>query len=218
MTTEFYGANAGEDYQQSSEPILIRQVHESDLWPVHDNSVTTKDSLLTTALVYNGVHPVVAFGGRTVADGRPQNATGIVVDVTPGLTLAKSLVRVNFGDKAVVRNYVANVLTYSGTVAQTFEQAPIPGQPVYIDDSSALAAGVTLSFSPVNNGTPQLPNPLAGWLMYCQDEYANDAVGGPNVDSTFDVSLANELVQQEYCIMLTNDSGQTNSILEHIDD
>ena len=205
MTTEFYGADGNNDerYQQSSGPLVIVQVHEADVWPVHDNSTITKDSLLDAAGAYNGVHPVVAIGGRTAADGRPMNLTGVVVDVTPSSTLAESLVRINIADGQIVRNWVANVLTYAGTNASTFETAPVVGQPVYVDDSQALAAGVTLSMSPLS-GPGGLKNPLAGHLFYCQDEYADDMVGGPNVAPTFDTALSNSLVQQEYCIILSN--------------
>jgi len=206
-TTEFYGANQ-ERYEQSSGPLVVVQVHEADVWPVYDNaestSVTaTKDSLLTAAGVYNGVHPVVAIGGRTAADGRPALLTGVVVDVTPSSTLAESLVRINIADGQIVRNWVANVLTYTNTkTAATFEQAPAIGQPVYVDDTCLLATGVTLSMSPLSGAG--LKNPLAGHLFYCQDEYADDMVGGANVAPTFDTALSNSLVQQEYCIILSN--------------
>jgi len=200
--TEFYGSVTTERYEQSSGPIVSVTVHEADVWPVYDNAAITKDSLLTAAGAYNGVHPVVAIGGRTAADGRPLNLTGVVMDVTPSSTLAESLVRVNIADGMIVRNWVANVLAYSGTVANTFETAPVVGQPVYVDDSQALGAGVTLSMSPLSGAG--LRNPLAGHLFYCQDEYADDMVGGPNTAATFDTALSNSLVQQVYCIILSN--------------
>jgi len=152
--------------------------------------------------VYNGVHPVVALGGRTAADGRPINLTGVVVDVTPSSTLAESQVRVNVADYMIVRNYVANVLTYSGTTPASFETAPVPFQPVYVDDSQALGAGVTLSLSDLNEDG--LENPVAGHLIYCQDEMADDMVGGARAATTFDSALSNSLVQQVYCIVLSN--------------
>lgn len=205
MPSEFYGAGVT-DTQQSSEPHVIVDVHESDVWPIADNSGSgTKDSLFDAAGLYDGIHPVVAIGGRATADGRPENLTGVVVSATPGATTATGLVRVNIADGAIVRNYVANVLTYS-TTPNTFETTPVPGQPVYVDDSNDLGEGVTLSMSPLNDG--DLANPLAGWLFYCQDEYANSGVGGPNITSTFDGTLANELVEQVYCVLLSNDSGQ----------
>ena len=201
MTTEFY---QGTDWQQSSGPHVIRQVLENDVWPVLDNSESgAKDSLLNASGAYDpALHPVVAIGGRTAADGRPLNVTGVVTDVTASSTVAESLVRVNIADGMIVRNYVANVLTYDGTLATTFETAPVPGQPVYVDDSQALAAGVTLSMSPLNEDG--LRNPMAGVLFYCQDEYPSDMVGGPNAAATFDSSLSESLVEQTYCIMLLN--------------
>jgi len=201
-TTEFYGSDTSERYEQASGPIVSVQVHEADVWPVYDNAATTKDSLLDANGNYNGVHPVIAIGGRTAADGRPLNLTGVVMDVTPSSTLAESLARVNIADGMIVRNWVANVLTYSGTTPATFETAPVIGQPVYVDDSEALAAGVTLSMSPLNEDG--LKNPCAGQLFYCQDEYADDMVGGPNAAATFDSALSNSLVQQAYCVILSN--------------
>ena len=201
MSEDYFFSGPG--WQQSSEPSTVVDVHESDVWPVHDNSGSgTKDSLLTAALVYDGVHPVVAIGGRTAADGRPLNVTGIVESVTPGLTLATSHVRVDIADGKIVRNWVANVLTYNAGSAATFEQAPVVGQPVYVDDSDDLGEGVTLSLSPLNDAG--VKNPLAGYLWYCQDEMANAAVGGARAAATFDGTLANSLVEQEYCVLLIN--------------
>lgn len=201
-TTEFYGSVTTERYEASSGPIVSITVHESDCWPVHDNAEGTKDSLLTAASLYNGVHPVIALGGRTAADGRPLNFTGVVMDVTPSATLAESQVRVNIADGMCVRNWVANVLTYSGTNPATFETAPVVFQPVYVDDSQALAAGVTLSLSPLNEDG--LKNPMAGALFYDQDQLADDMVGGARTASTFDIALSNSLVQQEYTVILGN--------------
>jgi hypothetical protein len=193
----------GPGWQQSSEPTTVVDVHEADVWPVDDNSGSgTKDSLLNAAGEYDGVHPVVAIGGRTAADGRPLNLTGVVVSVTPGLTVATSHVRVDVADGKIVRNWVANVLTYDGGNAATFEQAPVVGQPVYVDDSDDLGEGVTLSLSPLNDAG--VKNPLAGYLWYCQDEMANVAQGGARAAATFDTALANELVEQEYCVLLVN--------------
>ncbi len=191
---------AGSNWEQSSGPIVILQAHESDIWPVADNSESgTKDA------IEDGLHPVIAIGGRTAADGRPLNITGVVVSVTAGLTTALGVIRINVADGFIVRQYVANVLTYSGTPA-TFEQAPVPGQPVYVDDSDDLSEGVTLSLSPLNDGG--LRNPQAGILWYCQDEMADSNVGGPRATATFDGTLANSLVEQEYCVALFNGSRE----------
>jgi hypothetical protein len=194
MPDEF---QAGSDWQQSSEPHTIIQVHEADCWPVADNSGSgTKDALA------DGLHPVIAIGGRTAADGRPLNLTGVVVSYFAGLTAPVGIAQVNIADGTIVRQYVSNVLTYAAGVPATFEQAPVVGQPVYVDDSDDLSEGVTLSMSPLNDA--DVRNPLAGYLFYCQDEYADASLGGPNTSSTFDGALPNEATEQEYCVLLVN--------------
>lgn len=189
-------------WQQSSEPLTIVQVHESDCWPVDDNSVSgTKDDLI------DGRHPVIAIGERA-APTRALNITGVVVscqNATAGASAATDKIQVNVACGVIVRQWVSNILTYSGGAPNTFEQTPQPGQPVYVDDSDDLSAGVTLSMSP--NSTAGLDNPLAGYLWYCQDEYMDSDVGGPNTASTFDTTLANEAVEQEYCVLLTQAVG-----------
>ena len=185
----------GSNWEQSSGPIVNVDVHEADVWPVDDNSLAAKDVLAA------GLHPVVAVGGRTAADGRPLNVTGVVITYTPGISTATGVVELNIASGMIVRQYVSNILTYSGTVPDTFEQAPVVGQPVYVDDSAALSAGVTLSMSPTNTGT--LLNPRAGVLWYCQDEMANSEMGGARAVHTFDNTLADTAVEQEYCVLLT---------------
>ena len=195
MTATFYGEV---NYQQSSEPHTIVDVQESDCWPVDDRSGSgTKDQL------DDGLHPVVANGGRTAADGRPINQTRGVISINMSvLGTATDRVEVNIADGTIVRNYVANVLTYSGGDANTYETAPVVGQPVFVDDSDDLAEGVTLSMSPLNDA--DVRNPLAGYLWYCQDEIADGQVGGARATSTFDGTLAEELVEQTYCVLLVN--------------
>lgn len=195
MPEEFF---SGSNWEQSSGPIVNVDIHEADAWPVDDNSfVVSKDALAA------GLHPVIAIGGRTAADGRPLNVTGVVMTYTPGSTTATGVVEVNIASGMIVRQYVSNILTYSGTVAATFEQAPIVGQPVYVDDSQALPAGGTLSMSPLN-GHGGLKNPRAGVLWYCQDEMANSEMGGARAAATFDHTLPNEETDQEYCVLLLN--------------
>lgn len=195
MTTQFYSGSA---WQQSSEPHTFIDVQESDCWPVDDRSGSgTKDQLA------DGLHPVVAIGGRTAADGRPLNLTGVVVscNISTAGTATDRIV-VNIADGTIVRNYVANVLTYSAGSPATFETAPVVGQPVYVDDTDDLGEGVTLSMSPLSDAG--LRNPLAGYLWYCQDEIADGQVGGSRSTATFDTSLSNSLVQQVYCVLLVN--------------
>ena len=192
MPDTFY---AGEEWQQSSEPITVVTVLESNIWPVDDNSISgIKDQ------IENGLHPIIAIGGRGALE-RPLNLTGVVVSCIEGLTESEDIIQINIADGAIVRQYVANMLSY-GKDPEDYELAPIPGQPVYVDDSSALSEGVTISMSPLNE--VGYSNPLAGYLFYCQDEYADITVGGQNFDSTFDSVLANEYIEQEYCILLIN--------------
>lgn len=198
MPDEFF---TGTDWEQSSDPILTQMWDSEDLWPMGARSGSgTKDDLVAGEAPAK--HPVVAIGGRTVADGRPENRTGVVVSYDHSL----NMVTVEIGDGYVVRQYVANVLTYVATTAATFETAPVIGQPVYVDDSDDLSEGVTLSMSPLNEDG--LANPLAGHLYYCQDEMQDYGVGGPNVDAQWPKSWADELTETEVCVMLASDSGQ----------
>jgi hypothetical protein len=185
----------GTDWQQSSEPLVIVDVQESDCWPVDDRSESgAKDQL------DEGLHPIIAIG-ELAAPTRPLSVTGVVVSMNMSvLGTATDRVQVNIAHGAIVRQYVNNILTYSGGAPNTYEQTPQVGQPVYVDDSADLAAGVTISMSPLNYA--DLENPLAGVLWYCQDEIADGQVGGARATSTFDTALANEAVEQEYCILL----------------
>ena len=188
---EFYN---DPDWEQSSMPHTYIQVHEADLWPLGARCVAGagKDVL------EDGQHPVFAIGGRTAADGRPLNLTGVVVGYTPGLTVGTGIAVLDIASGVIVRQYVRNILAY----AATYETTPVPGQAVYVDDSAALSAGVTLGLSPLNSAGTK--NPLAGYLMYCQKEYANVSIGGANATATFDGTLANSPVEQVYCVLLVN--------------
>jgi hypothetical protein len=190
--TVFYD---GPTLQQSSEPFLPLDVQEGDCWPVDNRSESgAKDQL------DDGLHPVVAIGGIAEA-GRGYAIVGVVTTVNMSvLGTATDRVELNVAPGAIVRQYVSNILTYSGEAPNTYEQTPVVGQPVYVDDSADLSAGVTLSMSPLNHAG--LANPLAGWLVYCQDEIADGQVGGGRLVATFDTALANEAVEQVYCVML----------------
>ena len=192
---------SGTNWQQSSGPEVDRKWHEVDLWPIADNSIEgTKDELA------DGLHPVVAIGGRETT-ARPENLTGVVKTYNADATIAV----VNIADGAVVRQWVSNILTYSGGVPNSWETAPVIGQPVYVDDSAQLGKGCTLSLSPLNSA--DTANPLAGYLFYCQDEYQDYEVGGPNVASDWVIGSLPEWDddpgnEYEVCVLLTNDSGQ----------
>jgi len=189
---------SGTNWQQSSEPVTIVDCMEGDTWPVDTRSIAgNKDQL------DDGLHPVVAIGGMTAADGRPLNLTGIVVSVNMSvLGTATDRVEVDIATGKIVRQWVCNILTYNGGNPATYETAPIVGQPVYVDDSDDLLAGTTLSMSPLNSAG--LKNPQAGVLWYCQDEIADGQVGGARTASTFLGTLANSNTEAEYCVLLVS--------------
>ena len=132
---------------------------------------------------------------------RPLNLVGVVTSVNLSvLGTATDRVVINIGHGSIYRQYVSNILTYSGEAPDTFETTPQVGQPVYIDDSADLSEGVTLSMSPLNHAGTE--NPLAGLLWYCQDEIADGQVAGSRATATFDTTLADEATEQVYCVML----------------
>lgn len=191
---EFYGAD-NHDYEQSSNPYVPYPVTEGDLWPVDDRSESgAKDQLA------DGLHPFVAYG-EYAAPSRPLNLVGVVIScqISAAGTATDRIV-INVAHGATYRNYVSNILTYSGGAPNTYETTPQPGQVVYIDDSADLSAGVTLSMSPLNWN--DIENPVAGVLTYCQDEIPDGQVGGGRAATTFDSALANEAVEQIYCVTL----------------
>lgn len=197
MPDEFY---KGTDWEGSSGPIVTRQFAPGDLWPVGAGSERAggdKDELA------DGLHPVVAIGSRS---NRPINLTGVVVTFNSAANLAT----LNMADKVVVKNYVANVLTYDPQThaPDTFAGSMAIGEPIYIDDSDALHAGVTLSRSPLNDNWEG--NPLAGYLFYCQDEYRDGDIGGPNGSAVWPKTISDSsLVENIYCILLVNDCGSS---------
>jgi hypothetical protein len=198
MPDEFYSGPASEG---SSGPIITRAYHFDDLWPVGahgDDDGGAKDDL------QDGLHPVVAIGPNAAGGTksfRPINITGVVTSCNDDAEIAQ----VNVAPKVVVRNYVANIDEYSGGALSTYLTSMQIGRPVYVDDSSVLSTGVTLSTSPVNDDGAA--NPLAGYLYYCQDEMLDSGIGGPNASAVWPKIVANELVEDEYCIMLVNDHG-----------
>lgn len=194
MPATFYSET---DWEQSSEPFVNRQVAVADLWPQGARSVSgTKD------VPGAGDHVVLAVGGMTVADGRPDNVIGVLVSYTDA-----NLCTLNIAEGYIIRAYVSNILTYNAGAPATWEGAPVIGQPVYIDDSDDLQEGTTLSMSPLN--TAGLANPQAGVLWYCQDEYVDSGVGGPNVSAVWPQTwsaIADE--ENLVCVLLTGANTQ----------
>jgi len=186
--------NSGTNIQDSSGPQCNRKFEEDVIWPIANNSGSgTKDALA------DGLHPVVAIGGRTTADGRPENITGIVVSYSAISDIAV----VNIAACQIVRNYVSNIRGYDGgNDANDWEDAPVIGQSVYVDDSDDLGEGCTLSMSDDNDAG--IANPLAGYLMYCQDEYVDELIGGPQ-DDEWGPDWSDDTSEEHLvCILLTN--------------
>ena len=146
-----------------------------------------------------GEHPVIAIGGRTAADGRPNNLTGVVISYEANSDMAI----VDVCPSRIVRQVVWNISDYAQNVPSAWEAAPIVGQTVYVDDSAQLAAGDTLSMSSVNSA--QTANPIAGYIFYCQDEYTDSGIGGPQSSDTFPLSWSDDTsTGYEVCVLLTN--------------
>lgn len=193
MTT-YAEFNSGTAIQDTSGPECNRKFEEDVIWPIDNNAVGAKDVLA------DGLHPVVAIGGRTTADGRPNNITGIVVSYNATSDIAV----VNIASCQIVRVYVSNIYGYpgGGGAANDWEDAPIIGQPVYVDDSDDLGAGCTLSMSDQNE--TDIANPLAGYLMYCQDEYVDYYIGGAQ-DDEWGPTWSNIATEEHLvCVLLTN--------------
>lgn len=187
---------AGPDWECSSGPILTRDFDASaDLWPHGaDSELPAGDK----DVLEDGLHPVLAVGLKAQ---RPINLTGVVISYND----ANDRAQVNLAEKVCVKNYVSNVTTYSGTVPASYDSTVDIGRPVYVDDSSHLPAGVTLSMSPLNNNGGQA-NPLAGYIFYCQDDYVDTGVGGAGANVSYPRTAADDS-ELEYCILLVNDFG-----------
>jgi len=196
MPSTFY---SGPGWEASSTPTLPRKVHiesnadTSILWPLGGSWDT----------LTNGEHPVLAFGLKA---NRNRCITGVVISYNSATEIAM----LDVADKKIVKNYVVNIAGYTqaGT-ANAWQDLVTPGDPVFVDDDPAVAAagaGVTLSFSPTNGGGAN--NPLAGYVFWCQDEYEDTAIGGPNTTQGLDQPAEIETTEVlTLCVMLVNDCG-----------
>lgn len=193
---------SGSDWQQSSEPLVTRKVHlENDandtyyLWPVAD---TNWDTLA------DGDHPVLAVGRKA---NRPQNITATVITYDSATEIAT----LNVADKQIVRAKVINILTYDGQAVDAHVNTVYPGDPVYVDDSTVIYGtdnGCTLSFSPLNDTDVQKNNPLAGYVWWCQDEFDDEGVAGPNTSQGINQPETTDTTEVlTLCVMLVNDHG-----------
>lgn len=160
--TEFL---SGSDWQVSSDPVLYRTAHIDDVWP--EGTGASKDDLAP------GHHPIFAIGGKTQ---RPLNVVGVVTTYD---TLT-DLVVLNVAPGAIVQAYIANVTTYAQGAPSAWSATLDKHVPVYVDDSTDLAAGVTLSLAAANEAAAL--NPKAGYTWPDQDEWDDSGVGGGNSD------------------------------------
>jgi hypothetical protein len=196
MPDEFY---SGTDWQQSSGPYCNRYFEEADLWPEGASSEIdggNKDELAPASSTQPELHPVLAIGAKA---NRPRNLTGVVVRSEDA-----NKVLLNVAHCFVVRQYVANITSYSGGAGYTFDSSLEAGDPVYVDDSGPLASGVTLSRAQTNESGSA--NPLAGWIFYCQDDYIDNGFGGLHTAAGLPHSASS--TETEYvltCVMLTPD-------------
>jgi hypothetical protein len=180
-------------WQSSSGPYLNRMVELTDLWP---EGLASEAAGGNKDVLEDGMHQFLACGAK--AD-RPHNPVGVTVSMNE----TAGLVQMNFAQGFMAKAYVANVLTYSQGAAATFDQSLEAFEPVYVDDSDPLDAGVTLSRSPLNSAGDV--NPQAGWIMYDQGEYADILVGGPNATAGLPKTVANELTNTLVTVMLWPD-------------
>lgn len=166
MPADFYSPTET-DHQSTSGPIVSRAVNLGDIFPQGlggEINGGDKDVLI------DGLHPIFAIGAQAGAGaGRAYYETGTVLTYSADNHRVLLNVAPGHGNK----NYVANILSYGAVV---YSATYIIGMPVFVDDSDNLAAGVTLSLSPLNvNGDD---NPFHGWLTYDQDDYDDTGVGG----------------------------------------
>ena len=186
MPDEFY---TGTNWEQSSGPLCIRAFQSNELWPaVADGKVA----------LAAGDHPVLAVGDKST---RPNCLSGVVVTYDAVALIAQ----LNIASGVVVREYVANANSYSGTSPDGWDASIDVGDAVFVDDSPALSAGTTLSFASTGSVGA---NPLAGYVYRCQDEYVDSYISGPNTSDTYPITVAGSTtVYTELCILLVSDSG-----------
>ena len=196
--TEFYGET---DWQATSGPVLSRQfawvngaagvLGVGDIWPVGQNACS--DGIEDKDDLEDGLHPFVAIGLKAQ---RPHNLVGVVMTYNATAGLAQ----INMAPGFAALAYVCNIDTYGGGQpghASGWDDVLIPGEPVYIDDSHEIAAGCTLSRSAANDFAAG--NPLAGYLFYAQDDYADFGIGGPNLVDDWPKAMSN--IATEYVLV-----------------
>lgn len=188
----------GPGWEQSSAPIVPRKVHFNDddltdlVWPCVAPFDTPAD----------GDHPILAIGRKA---NRPNNVTAVLVTYDADTDIGVF----NMADKFVSVQYVANVSGYSGTTPNAWQNTVYPMDPVFVDDSLAIAAlntGCTLSFAQTGGIGA---NPLAGYVFWCQDEYDEEGVGGANTAQGINQPAAADTSEVlTLCVLQVNNYGE----------
>lgn len=189
------------NWQGSSEPFLPVNLIPGDVWPHSTNGPAGKDALA------NGKHPVQAIGGRTAAAGRAATSpVGVMVTYTAdAVTAGNSRAVLNVAPGTIVKQYFANVTGYSGAnTPNAWDSSLTFGQPVYVDDSGGLAAGVTLTLAPTNDAG--VANVLAGWLWRSQTQEVDALAGGDNTNP-FPISASGSATEYILCDILLKGIG-----------
>ena len=181
MPALFY---TGTDYECSSGPYVNRKAVTADLWPEGGGQAT----------LLEGDHPFLAFG--RVAD-RPNNVVGVVITYNTATDQAVLNVAPGF----IAKSEVCNISGYSGAVANAWAAALDNYEPVWIDDSTEVGPGATLSRSAANSAGAL--NPMAGMVWPDQDEFDDSGVGGVDGDP-FPVSFSTSSDEAwlTVCVML----------------
>lgn len=189
MPAEFiHGTNWG----QSPYPLTTVEFETGMLWP---HGLASEIAGGNKDILEDGLHPILAVGVK--ADREEKGLTCVVITVNDNAALAQCAI----GKGLMVRQYVANILTYAQGAPATWAANWNVGMPVYVDDSEGLTEGVTLSLSPLNQAGSE--NPLAGWIVPAQDEYKDIGVGGPNAASLYPKAANNaQLVEATLTILL----------------
>jgi len=203
MPDEFY---SGPNWQQSSDAEPVTYFEKADLWPVGAGSEINggdKDDLhvVTQNSGLVELHPILAVGPKA---NRAVCATGVVVRTE---SANKILFDTRHG--RICRQYVANVTGYNETTKDpdAWDASLEAGEPIYVDDSDALADGVTVSRSATNCNGDQ--NPVAGWIHYCQTDYIDTEFGGTHSTAGLPVTASSTATEyKELCIFLTPCSAQ----------
>lgn len=160
--TEFY---TGTDWQGSSGPLIERNVILADIWP--QGLAQGKDVLEP------GMHNAFAIG--PVAN-QPLNIVGVSVSYN---TTSGRIV-MNIAPGFIFRAYVANVTGYAAGAPNAWAAAIDFGDPVYVDHSTDLPAGVTLSMS--QSDEDGHTNPRCGYVWRRQTEEPDTCIGGGNTN------------------------------------